>query len=274
MTYDLHMHSHFSDGQLSPLELMSLAKEKELSVCALTDHDTLNGLESAQQAAQGLGLTFINGVELSATWNKQLLHVVGLNIDPENDFLKQGIDQNTERRQLRAKAMLADFAKHGIDLEEGLQAQLPDSAVPTRPHFAQALIDLGKAKDKKQAFKRYLVKGKVGYIPMEWPSLADVASWIHAAGGVAVLAHPLRYKLTRTKLRRLLADMQECNMQGVEVSTAVTDKQQVDMMADLVQEYNLYASVGSDFHSLDQPWARLGGAKPLPKALKPVWDLF
>ena len=273
MKFDLHCHSYYSDGQLSPTELVGLAGEKEITHLALTDHDTLNGLPEARIAAQAHQIELINGVELSCSWNGQLLHIVGLAFDSENQQLLRGISANTERRLVRAQAMIKDFEDHDIDLKNEVESLL-DAAVPTRPHFAQALVNLGYAKDKKQAFKRYLVPGKIGYIAMHWPDLNEIASWIADAGGVAVLAHPMRYKFTRTKLVRLIEEMKQFGIQGIEVSTPITNPQQSEMLANLCLEYDLYASIGSDFHSHDQPWARLGGATPLFSSIKPIWNSF
>jgi predicted metal-dependent phosphoesterase TrpH len=271
MKFDLHSHSHHSDGSLSPQDLISLAANCEIDYLALTDHDTVKGLPEAHLAAADQNIKIINGLELSSSWNGQLLHIVGLGVDPENSVLVDGIQQNLQRRELRAEQMHEDFLKSGIDLTEEV-AGLLKGAVPTRPHFAQALVNLGYAKDKRQAFKRYLVRGKPGYIALEWASLEEVGHWISAAGGVAVLAHPLRYKFTRTKLVRLIAEMKSVGIQGIEVSTCSTDPQQVTMLAGLAVEHKLLASIGSDFHSPDQPWAWLGRAQALPDHLEPVWS--
>jgi len=273
MKFDLHSHSYFSDGELSPAELIALAEQCEISHLALTDHDTVNGLAAAKAASEQHNVKLINGVELSCTWNGQLLHIVGLDINPDDAGLQQGIQINTDLRHQRAEEMTADLLKHNIDVHNEVENVL-NGAIPTRPHFAQALINLGLAKNKNQAFKRYLVRGKPGYVPMQWPSLEQVAEWICGAGGVAVLAHPLRYKFTRTKLVRLTEDMKQAGVQGIEVSNAITDAQQVDMLAKLTVEQELLASIGSDFHAHDQPWARLGGARPLPDHLTPVWSAF
>lgn len=271
--YDLHCHSLYSDGELSVSELFELAAERSISHLALTDHDTLAGLEEAKQAASENGITLINGLELSATWRWQLLHIVGLGVNPNNPILQRGVAQNQARRYARAKRMLDDFSKHGIELADQL-AQILKGATPTRPHFAQALINLGYAKDKNQAFKRYLVPGKPGFVSLEWPSLQEIGEWIAAAGGVAVLAHPMRYKFSRTKLIELIEEMKTCGIHGIEVSTPINDQRQIDMLNQLAKEYNLLASMGSDFHSPDQPWAKLGFAKPLSEDLIPVWTVL
>ena len=150
MKYDLHSHSHFSDGQLSPSELVGLAAETGISHLALTDHDTTDGLAEAQAAASQTAITLINGIELSASWNGQLIHVVGLGIKPDHDLLVEGVEENQQRRHMRAAAMLEDFLEHGINLYKELPKVLA-GAIPTRPHFAQALINLGYAKNKQQA---------------------------------------------------------------------------------------------------------------------------
>lgn len=270
MIFDLHSHSSYSDGSLSPFELVQLAAENGVSHLALTDHDTLAGLPEALAAAASHNINLIKGVELSCTWEKQLLHIVGLNIDEQNPVLIEGIRQNIQRRFTRAEAMFEDLLTHNIDVRELVMQQIADHGVPTRPHFANALIELGHAKDKKQAFKRFLVKGKPGFVPMAWPSVQEVGAWIAAAGGIGVLAHPMRYKFTRTKLIRLIEEMKPAGIHGLEVSTPTTDKAQSKMLGDLCQQYDLLASIGSDFHTPGQSWARLGSAPSLSSELTPV----
>lgn len=275
MKYDLHCHSHFSDGAHSPRELMQMASEAEITHLALTDHDTLDGLSDARRAAEAQGgINLINGVELSCTWENQLLHIVGLNVDPANSVLRKGVKLNRQRRLERAEAMYEDFDQHDIDIRPVVDRLIPERSVPTRPHFADALVEMGLAKNKKQAFKRYLVRGKPGYIPIQWASLGEIGEWITTAGGIAVLAHPNRYKFTRTKLSRLISEMRECGVNGIEVSTGTTDRQQTAMLGELATKFGLLASIGSDFHATDQPWARLGCAEPLSKQLTPVWTQF
>lgn len=274
MKFDLHCHSYYSDGTLSPTQLLEYAKEREITHLALTDHDTLDGLAEAQIAANEYDIELINGLELSCTWENQLLHVVGLNVDPSNKELRKGVKENQQRRLERAESMFEDFEQHDIFLRESVAQQIQNRGVPTRPHFAQALVEAGYAKDKKQAFKRYLVRGKPGYIPMVWPGLDDIGKWITSAGGIAVLAHPNRYKFTRTKLSRLISEMIPQGITGMEVSTSTTDKSQSKMLGDLATQFGLSSSIGSDFHSMDQPWARLGCAEELSKDLTPVWAKF
>lgn len=274
MKYDLHSHSYFSDGALSPSELVKHAVKSGVTHLALTDHDTIDGLQEAQSAARKYGLNLVNGVEFSCTWENQLLHIVGLNVNCGDQVLQTGIAENKQRRLDRSEAMLEDLERHGINVRARLASIVKQGGVPTRPHFAQALIEEGLAKDKKQAFKRFLVRGKPGYISVDWPSLEDVASYISSAGGIAVLAHPIRYKFTRTKLKRLISEMKEVGIRAIEVSTPTTDRQQATMLGQLAIEFGLLASMGSDYHGEDQPWARLGSAQPLSKEQTPVWAHF
>lgn len=274
MKFDLHCHSHYSDGDLAPEALLSLAEQRGVTHLALTDHDTVAGLPAIIAAAAESSVKIISGVEFSCTWNGQLLHILGLNIDQNNESLIEGIERNTNQRFERAEEMHVDFEKHGFDLRERVQQLLQPHSVPTRPHFAQALIELGAAKDKRQAFKRFLVRGKPGYVAMQWPDISEIADWIRNSGGVAVLAHPLRYKFTRSKLVGLIKEMKLAGVEGMEVSTAATDPQQTALLTSLVQQHELLASIGSDFHSLDQPWALLGNAAPLSDTLTPVWSRF
>ncbi len=274
MKFDLHCHSYYSDGELSPTSVIELAVEQDISHLALTDHDTLVGLAEAQTAADDNNLSLIKGVELSCNWQGHLLHVLGLNIDPQNETLKLVIAQNIERRLVRAEKMFVDFERHDIELRDQVAKMLEGKGVPTRPHFAQALIDSGYAKNKNQAFKRFLVRGKPGYIPMQWPDLSEIANAITQDGGIAVLAHPMRYKFTRTRLIRLIEDMQAAGVRGMEVCTPTMDAGQISMLSRLAMEYNLLASMGSDFHAPSQPWARLGTAPKLPEGITPVWTEF
>lgn len=274
MKYDLHCHSHYSDGELAPGELLDLAEQRGITHLALTDHDTTAGLPALAAAGGHSPVEVINGIELSCSWNGHLLHILGLNIDPKNASLASGVQQNIQRRRERATAMHAEFERHGISLREPVAQLLAADSVPTRPHFARALVEAGIVKDKRQAFKRYLVRGKPGFVAMKWPSIDEIAAWIGDAGGVAVLAHPLRYRLTRSKLVRLIEEMKHAGVEGMEVSTAASDQQQIRQLTSLARRYQLLASIGSDFHAHDQPWAVLGNASPLCNTLTPVWSRF
>ncbi|MEO0367239.1 MAG: PHP domain-containing protein [Pseudomonadota bacterium] len=274
MKYDLHCHSTFSDGDLNPDALLALAAERDITHLALTDHDTVSGLDEAAQAAAKHGITLVKGIELSCEWNGQLLHMLGLGIDDTSDQLLEGVATNRRLRIERAESMFIDFERHDIDLRDSVTQQVGERGVPTRPHFAQALIDQGIVKDKNQAFRHYLVRGKVGFVPMQWPEVSDVIGWISAAKGLAVLAHPMRYKFTRSKLIRLIEAMIPAGVRGLEVSTPITRPSEIDMLGQLTKQFGLLASMGSDFHSQQQPWAKLGGATELKDDLTPVWSEF
>ena len=272
--YDLHTHTNFSDGDNSPTDLVEKAKRANITHLALTDHDTTDGLAEAFLAAERLNVTLIPGIEFSCTWRDQLIHIVGLNIDPTARALRLAIEENKTRRRLRAEAMLEDFEQNGIDIRQQVEEEIGLRGVPTRPHFAQALVTEGFAKDKKQAFKRYLTRGKVGYVPMKWPELEVIGNAIKKSGGIGVLAHPMRYKFTRTKLCHLLKDQVAAGITGLEVCTASTDVQQIRMLSDLAIRFNLKGSTGSDYHSDTQPWAKLGRFSDLPEEVSPVWNSF
>lgn len=278
MNYDLHSHSWYSDGELSPTQLIDLAIQQKVDVLALTDHDSISGLQEAQNAvtnqATNTVIKLIHGIELSATWNNQLLHIVGLNIDLENPILNAGIQQNQQRRQQRAEQMFEKLEKHDIYLREQMNDIVYSEAVPTRPHFAQALIQIGKVKDMRRAFKQYLGRGKIAYVPMQWATLEECVNWIVDAGGIAVLAHPVRYDFTTTKLKKLLVDLKQMGGQAMEVVSGNSNPQQIAIMARLANEFELHASIGSDFHSPKTSWAMLGKSRLLPKEVTPVWQLF
>ncbi len=271
---DLHCHSHYSDGTLAPAEVVDLAYKHEVNLLSLTDHDSIDGLDQARAQAEHYGIHFIAGVEVSATWNQQTLHIVGLNIDPNNEVLLQGLASNCALRAQRSNDMLNKLDAHGIDIRQAVEKQLPDGGVPTRTHIARALIDTGAVKNMNAAFKRYLGAGKIGYVPSEWADMRDVVAWISAAGGVAVLAHPMRYRLSATKLRMVVRDFVESGGKALEVVTATQDAKQTRDCITLVQDNQLLASTGSDFHSLDQPWAVLGRCPALPSSVQPVWEYF
>ena len=271
--FDLHTHTHYSDGVLSPGELVLLARDKGVDVLAVTDHDSVAGLDEAANAACDTGITLIPGVEISVTWNQQVLHVVGLNVEPGNKRLLAGLETNTDRRCERAEKMYTRFDRQGIPLREEVERHAGPAA-PTRTHFARALVETGRVKDLKQAFRRYLGRGKPCHVIGQWASLEDAVKWILAAGGTAVLAHPLAYKLTRTRLRQVVQGLVDAGGQAIEVVTGNTDKAQARALAVLADEFSLHGSVGSDFHSPEQRWAMVGRCGALPDGVTPVWDLW
>lgn len=269
--YDLHTHSNCSDGQLSPTDLVELAKANHVDVLALTDHDTLAGIAEAKAAA-GDELRIITGIELSSVWQGRNIHVVGLNIDTDSEALQAALKTQSLARLERAKTIAQRLEKAGIaGTWEGVQGYAKDDNIG-RPHFAQYLVDTGHVKNFAQAFKRYLGAGKIGDVKQQWPQLASVVGWIKDAGGTAVLAHPDKYKLTRSKLYGLLEDFVEAGGRGIE---AVSGQQEPAVTSKLIRaalDFSLQISCGSDFHSADNGWNLPGKMSQVPAGYNAVWD--
>jgi predicted metal-dependent phosphoesterase TrpH len=216
MNADLHCHSTASDGLLAPAALVGLARDKGVSLLALTDHDDTSGLAEAASAADELGLDFVPGVEISATWSDRTVHVVGLGIDASNAALVEGLARVRGSRRRRAGRMAEELSKVGIEGSfEGAAAYAENPEVLSRTHFARYLVERNYARDVKSVFHRYLAQGKPGYVPHEWAALADAVGWIRASGGVAVMAHPGRYRLSEAEMDGLLAEFQTAGGRGV-----------------------------------------------------------
>jgi 3',5'-nucleoside bisphosphate phosphatase len=274
MKVDLHCHSLASDGALSPQHVLERAHANGVNMLALTDHDTVAGLAEACETATKLGLEFVAGIELSTQWSGVGIHVVGLNIDPHNADLKSALAGQSLKRVERAQLIGKKLAKLGFEnCYEGAKEIAGDSELG-RPHFARYMIAQGYVEDHSTAFNKYLGAGKVGDVKSQWPELNEVVDWIHAAGGFAVLAHPDKYKLTRSKLRRLLTFFKEVGGDAMEVVSGSQNKDVTDYFARLCDEFDFYASCGSDFHNPNTQWCDLGRIAPLPKACRPVWDLW
>ncbi|MGH1485434.1 MAG: PHP domain-containing protein [Cellvibrionaceae bacterium] len=271
--YDLHTHSDCSDGQLTPTGLVELAIKNGVDVLALTDHDTLSGIDSAILAA-GDQIRIVPGIELSAQWLGRNIHIVGLNLNTEHEPLRQAVKEQCDIRDARAVTIAERLAKAGIKgALDGAKHYAKGESVG-RPHFAQYLVDAGYVSSFAQAFKRYLGTGKAGDVKHHWPSIDTVVSWINDAGGVAVLAHPDKYDLTRTKLYMLVQHFVDAGGQALEV---VSGKQEAAVTAKLLraaQDFSLLASCGSDFHSTDNAWQSPGKMSPLPEGCKPVWEAW
>ncbi len=275
MIFDLHCHSTASDGVLSPVALVTRAHEQGVDVLALTDHDDLRGQAAAAATARRLGMRYVAGVEISVTWGGQTVHVVGLNIDHENPQLLAGLAANRNGRAERARRMAEALARMGIaGALEGAYAYAENKELIGRTHFARFLVEEGYVKDVKTVFKKYLVKGKPGYVPHEWASLQAAVEWIRAAGGQAVLAHPGRYNFGREKMCLLLQEFRDLGGVGLEVVTGSHSEEQVPIFAALAQEFGLYASVGSDFHAPGEGGRELGRLAPLPPGCRPLWETW
>lgn len=274
MQIDLHTHSTASDGRLTPTELVSLAAQAGVEVMALTDHDGVGGLKEAGMAANKAGIQLINGIELSVTWNNRTVHIVGLNFDPDHAPLQAGIQSLQDFRKVRAREIASGLEKAGIHGAYEGAKRFAGGCMLGRMHFANFLVDAGHSKNVRQVFKHYLVNNKPGHVKGDWASLQDAVSWITDAGGIAVIAHPARYKLTRTKLRKLIKEFIEAGGQAIEVVSGSHDINETQTMANHAADFELYASAGSDFHDPDFPWIQLGKLPALPYKCRPVWDLF
>ncbi|MCG7946169.1 MAG: PHP domain-containing protein, partial [Candidatus Thiodiazotropha taylori] len=270
--YDLHSHSTASDGTLSPRALVQRAAEAGVEVLALTDHDTTAGIDEASEAAQSCGLVLIPGVEVSVSWNRQTVHLVGLNLDPHDSQLDAGLQKLRDFREWRAEEIGRRLDKAGISgAYEGALA-LAEGCLVSRTHFARFLVQSGIVEDERKVFKRFLVSGKPGHVPGEWASLEEAVGWIHAAGGQAVIAHPARYRMTRSKLRQLLKQFVALQGDGLEVVSGSHSRDDYVNMAKHARDFDLLASAGSDFHCPENPWIELGRLPRLPEGCKPVWQ--
>lgn len=242
---------------------------------ALTDHDDISGLPEAQAEAQRLGLRLINGVEISVTWRKRTLHILGLDIQLDNPLLNEGLKQVRYGRTERAQRMGESLAKVGIaDAFEGARRFASNPDIISRTHFARYLVEIGAAKDVRSVFKRYLIKGKPGYVPHVWADFLDALQWIKAAGGLSVIAHPGRYEIGRGLTLELFQEFKDAGGDGVEVVTSNHDVNQIRQFGQMAQQFDLLASCGSDFHGPGETWCEPGILPDLPYNCRPVWDRF
>lgn len=277
--FDLHNHSNASDGLLPPAELVRLAHQGKCDAIALTDHDTTSGLEEAATMANLLGMRFIPGIEISVSWRpaslNATLHIVGLRIDRQNKILQDGLRALREGRWGRARQIGADLERAGIHgAFEGACANAENKEMIGRTHFARHLVEAGVAKSIANVFERYLAKGKPGYVAHNWATLADAISWIRHAGGVAVLAHPGRYKMTEESMRELIEEFRSLGGEAIEVVTGSHQSRHFRQYAALAKEFKLLASRGADFHGLDESYYKPGTLPSLPAGLTPVWTVL
>lgn len=268
---DLHSHSTVSDGTLSPAELVQRAHEKGVEMFALTDHDATEGLKEARSEAEKLGLSFVTGIELSVTWSHQTIHIVGLGINPDDEQLNQGLMRLREFRGRRGEAIALKLEK--ANFENPLQGaqKFANGEILSRTHFARYIVEQGRAKDIRQVFKRFLVSGKPGYVAGNWASLEEALSWIQGAGGIAVIAHPARYKISATKLRQLITEFKALGGLGFEAISGSHSPDEEQRMMQLAKQFDLYISKGSDFHSPDNIYRELGALSEIPAGSCPLW---
>jgi predicted metal-dependent phosphoesterase TrpH len=271
-TIDLHTHTQASDGSLTPQQLLQAAADAGLRTLAVTDHDTVAGLDAAAAAARAHGIELIAGVELSVSWQRRTVHVVGLQIDPDADALSAGLKQLQSQRRERARAVAIKLEKLGDTGALRWVEETPVDRQLTRSHFATRLVDAGLCPDARRAFKRYLAPGRSAYVATQWPELEQAIGWIRAAGGIAVLAHPLKYPMTRSWRHRLLTAFRQAGGEAMEVCSGNSDAEAIRTSAADAETFGLRASLGSDFHGAAQPWIKLGRLPGLPEHLRPVLD--
>jgi predicted metal-dependent phosphoesterase TrpH len=272
--YDLHAHTDHSDGTLSPTNLVARARANGVSMLALTDHDVTDGLPEAKAAAASQGIQFVPGVEISVTWERHTIHVVGLCIDPADETLQRGLKRLREQRWERAQQISRQLRKKNIRNALTETSGLTRGAVISRTHFARFLVSQGYANDMGQAFKHYLGRGSVAYVPGQWACLDEAVDWIRGAGGIAVVAHPSRYPLSPKVLKRLLQEFRECGGTAIEVASSSLAASDMTRLSDLAADFAFLASAGSDFHGPEKPWADVGKLPPLTPGLTPVWSAF
>lgn len=266
---DLHSHSNVSDGVLSPTALISRAKEQGIEVLALTDHDTVDGIAEAKTAAQQQQITLISGVEISTVWQGKTIHIVGLDFDETHPAMTELLQRQAQLRYARAVEIGERFKKFGLE-NAFAEAQALTSGEVTRAHYARYLVNIGMVSNEGQAFKRYLSQGKPCYVKANWCDIPTAIEVIHQAGGIAVVAHPMRYQMTNNKIRTLIEDFQQWGGDAVEIAGGV-DLNQQKMLIQWLDKLSLSASVGSDFH-YPCGWIELGKNLTIPENVKTVWQ--
>ncbi|MBP0048475.1 PHP domain-containing protein [Marinobacterium sp. AK62] len=257
--FDLHMHSTASDGALSPQELVELASENGVKLLALTDHDTLSGLDEAAATARQCGIRFVPGVELTCRWNTRVIHLLGLGIDPAHEGWKGYIENLEGLRQARAEKIAKRLVAKKLPEDLLARAQaLAGSGQIGRPHFARALIEAGIVSTESEAFDRYLGQGKPGDVKAEWPDMHEAIEQVKASGGFALLAHPTKYNLTFSRLRILVKELGNAGADGFEVAYPGVSQEQIRLLMRMADQHDMYVSAGSDFHTPANRWTHLG----------------
>jgi predicted metal-dependent phosphoesterase TrpH len=272
---DLHCHSVVSDGTLTPEALAERAASHGVELWALTDHDEIGGQARAAAAAKAVGMRYVTGVEISVTFLGKTVHIVGLGMDTDNAGLCEGLERTRGGRRLRAQDMADGLAKVGIKgAFEGALQYVGNPDLISRTHFARHLVETGVCKDTNEVFRKYLTEGKPGFVEHRWASLKDAVGWITGAGGMAVVAHPARYKFTPNEEFALFTEFKGHGGRGVEVVTGSHSAAEYVTYAATAQEFGLAASRGSDFHSPLESHTELGTLPYLPGGLTPVWELL
>jgi len=269
---DLHSHSHVSDGTLSPAALAERARAQGVELWSLTDHDEIGGQQGARDAALALGMDYLTGTEISVSFAGETVHIVGLGFDAGDAALRAGLAATRSGRRDRARQMAAGLAQAGIGgAFEGALRYVGNPDLISRTHFARFLVDSGVCPDTHSVFRRYLTAGNPGYVPHQWAGLGEAVRWIRDAGGVAVIAHPARYRFTPTEEYALITEFIAHGGLGMEVVTGSHSIAEQTRYAETALEFDLLASRGSDFHSPAESRTELGALPDLPGRLKPVW---
>lgn len=272
---DLHCHSTVSDGTLAPEALALRARANGVELWSLTDHDEIAGQQRAAAAARACGMRYLTGTEISVTFIGQTVHIVGLGFDAEDAALCEGLRRTRGGRDLRAMEMSEGLAKVGIQgAYEGALKFVGNPELISRTHFARFLVETGVCRETNEVFRKFLTEGKPGFVPHRWASLKDAVGWITGAGGMAVIAHPARYKFTPNEEFALFTEFKALGGRGVEVVTGSHTVAEYSIYADTAREFGLAASRGSDFHSPDESHTELGTLPFLPANLTPVWDVL
>ena len=269
---DLHCHSQVSDGTLSPEALAERAFAQGVELWSLTDHDEVSGQQRAREAALALGMDYLTGTEISVSFIGETVHIVGLGFDAENEALRAGLAATRSGRRERARQMAAGLAQLGIaGAFEGALRYVANPDLISRTHFARFLVEAGACKDTNEVFRKYLIEGKPGFVPHRWAGLGEAVRWIRDAGGVAVIAHPARYRFTPTEEYALITEFIAHGGVAIEVVTGSHSAAEQVRYTDTALEFDLLASRGSDFHSPGESRTELGTLPGLPGRLKPVW---
>ncbi len=273
--FDFHCHSVVSDGLLPPHEVARRAAANGVDLWALTDHDDIGGLDEARAVAEEVGMGYVTGVEISIEWKGVPIHIVGLGFDDKDPALRGGLDELRIGRLERARRMGDALAAIGIPgAYEGALCFATNPSLISRAHFARYLVSIGIARDVSSVFQHYLTPGKPGYVDHRWATLEEAIGWITAAGGVPVVAHPGRYKMSGAEMRHFLDDFKELGGQGVEVTCGSHSPDHVMHFARLARHYAFHASRGSDFHGPVESYVDLGKLPQLPEDLKPIWRMI
>jgi predicted metal-dependent phosphoesterase TrpH len=272
MKVDLHCHSNVSDGVLAPAAVAAYAHKSGVDVWALTDHDETGGIKAARTAARDLGMRFVPGVEISITWAGQTVHIVGLHVDEDNPQLVQGLEATRSGRDRRGREISAQLEKAGIPgAYEGALKYVGNPDLMSRTHFARYLVEIGACASTADVFRSYLSEGKPGYVPHRWASLEQAVTWIRAAGGIPVIAHPGRYKFVPVAEGALFDEFRQLGGKAIEVVTGSHTPDQYATYAEIARRYGFLASRGTDFHAPGEARVDFALLPPLPPGVTPVW---